>query len=283
LTKKLQLSILAAFLAFSRIIASMNIDIKLVKNPVLVLVVLMLVMSGSLMCESVQAAGGPPMLTDDPGTPGDQHWEINIAALRERDAMSTTWQLPLVDINYGVGDRLQLKAEMPWLLQNGAAENHNGLGNFLLGVKWRFYDEGEAGLQVSSYPQLQFNLSNSSLKQGLTEGGTGYLLPFEMVRGFGDVDVNLEFGRWFRPHSELDSWIGGVVLTYAISKGVEVMAELHTENAVHAGQSERIANLGLRYDVNANNTLLLSIGRDLHNDLSSPVSVMTYMGLQMRL
>src|SRR6266849_7689835 len=27
------------------------------------------------------AQGGPPMLTDDPGTPGNRHWEINTAAL----------------------------------------------------------------------------------------------------------------------------------------------------------------------------------------------------------
>jgi len=27
------------------------------------------------------AQGGPPMLTDDPGTPGDGKWEVNIAVL----------------------------------------------------------------------------------------------------------------------------------------------------------------------------------------------------------
>jgi hypothetical protein len=30
---------------------------------------------------SAFAQGGPPMVTDDPGTPGDGHWEINIASL----------------------------------------------------------------------------------------------------------------------------------------------------------------------------------------------------------
>jgi len=28
-----------------------------------------------------RAQGGPPMVTDDPDTPGDGHWEINLAAI----------------------------------------------------------------------------------------------------------------------------------------------------------------------------------------------------------
>ena len=31
----------------------------------------------------VLAQGGPPLITDDPGTPGDGHWEINIAEQSE--------------------------------------------------------------------------------------------------------------------------------------------------------------------------------------------------------
>src|SRR5438445_482716 len=30
------------------------------------------------------AQGGPPMVTDDPETPGDGHWEINIGAIATR-------------------------------------------------------------------------------------------------------------------------------------------------------------------------------------------------------
>jgi hypothetical protein len=28
---------------------------------------------------TVHAQGGPPMITDDPGTPGNGQWEINVA------------------------------------------------------------------------------------------------------------------------------------------------------------------------------------------------------------
>jgi hypothetical protein len=62
------------------------------------------------------AEAGPPLLTDDPGTPGDGHWEMNFAWTTERAADARHDEAPLVDLNYGVGDRVQLKFEMPWIV-----------------------------------------------------------------------------------------------------------------------------------------------------------------------
>ncbi len=53
--------------------------------------------------------GGPPMLTDDPGTPGDGQWEINTAFLEDRTASTRARSFPHVDLNYGWGDHIQLK------------------------------------------------------------------------------------------------------------------------------------------------------------------------------
>src|SRR5215831_18405962 len=40
------------------------------------------VLSGAAaLATSALAQGGPPMVTDDPGTPGDGHWEINIGSI----------------------------------------------------------------------------------------------------------------------------------------------------------------------------------------------------------
>ena len=61
-----------------------------------------------------RAQGGPPLITDDPDTPGPGYWEINVATIFERHSHSHTLELPRVDANYGVGRRIQLKLEMPW-------------------------------------------------------------------------------------------------------------------------------------------------------------------------
>ena len=63
----------------------------------------------------LHAQGGPPMLTDDPGTPGDGHWEINTAVTTEQRPGERSSEPPLLDLNYGIGDRIQLKYEAAWV------------------------------------------------------------------------------------------------------------------------------------------------------------------------
>jgi len=46
------------------------------------------------------------MVTDDPCTPGNGNWEINLAWLGERSAAETAQDVPLLDMNYGVGERV---------------------------------------------------------------------------------------------------------------------------------------------------------------------------------
>src|SRR5436190_5177815 len=86
--------------------------------------------------------GGPPFATDDPGTPGNRRWEVNLAFTVETREREHTFETPLLDANYGLGDRIQLKVEIPWIVQHTeGAGTDRGLGNLLFGAKWRFLDE----------------------------------------------------------------------------------------------------------------------------------------------
>jgi hypothetical protein len=64
---------------------------------------------------SALAQGGPPMITDDPDTPGPGYWEINLAGITEKSQSERRYEAPTADINYGVGKRIQLKFEIPWV------------------------------------------------------------------------------------------------------------------------------------------------------------------------
>jgi hypothetical protein len=232
------------------------------------------------------AQAGPPMITDDPGTPGDGHWEINIAALTEQTRSADSYELPLVDINYGIGERIQLKYEMPWVVQQRDGAHSSGIGNGLAGVKWRFFDAGDDGWQISMYPQVQFNPPGSdSAHRGLADPGTNWLLPFEFQHKLGSsgASIGFEGGRWFRGAAQADSWIAGVVVGQEASKGLEFMAELHDEAAVGKGGDELILDFGTRWDFSERYTLLVSAGRDLHDSLAETSSLIAYLGLQMRL
>src|SRR5580704_2214334 len=107
-------------------------------------------LSGVMAAVQVTLAG-PPLLTDDPGTPGPNHWEINLAMTAEQDARLWSFETPLLDLNYGVGERIQLKYEAPWVESEPPnARVRSGPGESLVGVKWRFLDQEKVGVDVST-------------------------------------------------------------------------------------------------------------------------------------
>jgi hypothetical protein len=242
-----------------------------------------------LMLAAVQgiarAQGGPPMITDDPGTPGDRHWEINLAWTDQHAGGETLYGLPLLDANYGVGDRIQLNYQASWNVSHAAdAGDEQGLSASQLAVKWRFYDAGESGLQVSTYPRVIFPdpHPDPSDRSG-PDTRTSYFLPIEIARDFGSFALNVDFGHTFSPLHAGRGWSGGLCLGHTVTKGWEVDAELHINSSEDLGQSEVIANLGTRVDLGEHTTLILAVGRDLSNGLADKVTLLSYVGIQFRL
>jgi hypothetical protein len=231
-----------------------------------------------------RAQGGPPMITDDPGTPGNGHWEINLATLSDFMSNLREYELPLIDLNYGLGDSLQLKYEVPFVLQDESGDSRSGLGNSLIGVKWRFHDARPDAWRVSTYPQVLFNNPNSAApRRGLAAAGTSIFLPVEFAKSYPGFDVDFELGRWVRPGARADSWTAGVVVAHHIRGPVEIMAEVHEEGSINFARNEPVVNLGMRWDQSARFTLLAAIGRDLHNGFGVPNTLLTYLGIQLHL
>lgn len=224
-------------------------------------------------------AGSPPMITDDPGTPGNAQWEINVGWIYEHaDANPAEHEAPLLDINYGWGDRVQLKYEVPWVVVEGEG---SGLGNSLLGVKWRFLDSGEQGWNVSTYPQVELrNPGSRSVERGLAEPGTTVLLPFEFERGFEAFTLGFELGRAFSSRDE-DQWYGGIVLARDLTPGVEGLLELHGDSVVGFERTTVTANVGAVWEVADHGALLVSVGRDLHDALNDSKRTLAFAGWQM--
>jgi hypothetical protein len=72
---------------------------------------------------AAHAQGGPPMITDDPGTPGDGQWEINAAYLEDRTSLARDRSFPHIDFNYGLGEHIQLKYETGYLFESGTGSD----------------------------------------------------------------------------------------------------------------------------------------------------------------
>jgi hypothetical protein len=225
------------------------------------------------------------MITDDPGTPGNGHWEINVAWTDQELPGSTLLGLPLLDANYGVGDRIQLNYQGSWNeLRDSGEPAQEGMSDSQLAVKWRFYDAGETGLQMSMYPRITFpNPGSDSDQRGTADPNTTFLLPFEVRRDFGVVSVNVDFGHTFSSAPGERNWMGGLCLGREVSKGWELDAEVHVTASDGLQRSEVILNAGTRYDFSEHATLLLAVGSDARDTLAPRTSLLTYVGLQVRL
>ncbi|MGH8246051.1 MAG: hypothetical protein ACREUU_06440, partial [Gammaproteobacteria bacterium] len=210
------------------------------------LVVLLALPSFSGAWRHALAQGGPPLLTDDPETPGSRRWEINIAYTLEQARREREFQSPLLDLNYGLGDRIQLKFELPWaIVSRDDNPRRNGLGNSLAGVKWRFLDAERRGIAMSLYPQLTFNNPTSSVDRGVVERGSRFKVPVEMSRSFGRFAVNGEFGYEGVQHQN-DERLYGIALGYEVSRRLELLSEIHGIELRGPGEGEVLINVGGR-------------------------------------
>jgi hypothetical protein len=224
------------------------------------------------------AQGGPPLLTDDPDTPGPGHWEINFSFLRERTRHTRLSETPRLDVNYGVGRRIQLKVEMPYLSRKeDGGPAATGVGSTVAGVKWRFLGQEGQKIAWSVYPQYEFNLADASVAKGLVEYGHVLLLPTELTLEVRPIELNIEVGRTFSSR-RADEWVYGLATEASIAHRVELLGELHGEKADRA--TELIVNGGARVQVTAQLTAMLAIGHAVHGSPEERPRLLVYAGLQ---
>jgi hypothetical protein len=225
-------------------------------------------------------SAGPPMLTDDPDTPGPGVWEINFATTAERSGGDWSWELPIVDINYGVGETIQMKFEVPWIFSDieGAAVD-SALGNPEVGIKWRFLDQEKYAWNVATYPQYAFEAPNSSIRRGVVEQGAEFLLPVEIGKDFGDVIVYGEAGyAWI--DGGVNEWIFGAVGGYEVSDRLTLMTELYWIAEESFDEDTLIIAAGLKWNFSNTLALLGSGGRSLREPAGEGEITVFYLGLQ---
>jgi hypothetical protein len=282
--------------------------------------VVIFLLAAFLLAATAHAQGGPPFKTDDPETPGNQHWEINFGWLGGRNPGDGAYSIPDFDINYGLGDRIQLKYEIPIAVHEvrgttGNVEQNSvpipgrvevGLGESLLGVKWRFYqhtagvstartsqgEAPEANFSISTYPQLSLNNPTSSVRRGIVSSGPQFLLPMEANARIGPIRVDGELGYWFTDGNVPQSWVRGAMVGHEFTRSTEAYVELYDQqdaNRVNGLAKQRDATLGLggrrALDKHHSVLLLLMGGRSFQKVVSGngESSWIAYVGIQLLL
>jgi hypothetical protein len=227
-----------------------------------------------------RAQGGPPYYTNDPGTPGNKQWEINLGYMPFLYSGSSVTHTPDVDINFGLGDRIQLTFENAYLrVWDPAAGTRYGLGQDQLGFKWRFYDSEEKGFAVSVFPQVSLNNPNSSVDRGITPRGASVILPVEFSKKLGWLNLNWEAGYNF-VHLGGDGYLAGVVAGHDFNEKLEMDAEFYAVGTFHPAVNADTFGIGARYKIHPPFILLLMAGRSLQGARNGQPYFVGYFGMQ---
>lgn len=224
------------------------------------------------------AQGGPPLVTDDPETPGDGHWEVNLAATG--DHTSGRWQIaaPDADINYGWGEHVQLKLDVPWnFVQESGQPWKSGLGSSQVGVKWRFVDIEDSGFSMSVYPQYTWNWLPSSASRGITTPGEQFFLPVEFATVVNDFGLAIEVGPNFVRDGP-NQFVAGTAVGHACGANLECVGEVHVTADPHSAQT--LVDLGFHWKLNESLFLLGAAGREFGPSNPDQSRFHFYLGFQ---
>jgi hypothetical protein len=225
------------------------------------------------------AQGGPPLETDDPGTPGPGHVELNVSAQGEWEAGGTAYDAPRLDASVGVGSRLQLKLEVPWRVATAPAQpTETGVGNVGLGIKWRFVEEGP--LTVSTYPQLDLPRSESAQEKGIAESDAEFLLPLEIAWSTSPAALNMEIGYQHAPGS--DEIVYGLAVAHDPAAWLELLGECHGSGETDFTHQGVLCGLGFRWKLEQAASLMGAYSAAVAGTAEDRPDHRAYGGVQLR-
>lgn len=177
------------------------------------------------------AVSSPPMEMDDPGTPGRRGIEVNFVGSMIHLGPGRSAET-LFDANYGIGDRIQLKYERPYIKEGAVGEPYQrGLGATEFGIKWRAIDHG--GLALAFYPQYQmddgFTIRDENGDPEESEGRSVYfpVLVSKEVHRVYTVGANVGYRRNLEKRGDDANFAIGA--GRAIGEYTRVLAEVYSE------------------------------------------------------
>ena len=227
------------------------------------------------------AQGGPPMITDDPGTPGNGKWENNIAIAFSHVPNEWSIDTPAIDLNYGWGDHIQLTLQGgPTLLKRSDHGLIGGLGGTEAAVKWRFLDEEKSGFDMSMFPRIIFNIQQSSGRRGLAEDGTRFQIPFQAAKTLGRWHLDAEFGPLASSVGRSE-WLYGIVGGFDVAKPTMLMAELHGTSRMNFSRDVLAVNFGVRQTLTEHCVFIGSLGHEVREMNDEPLAFIGYFGVQL--
>lgn len=215
------------------------------------------------------------MLTTDPGTPGNNHWEIN-TSLNFHFAVLSGIQLPATEIVYGIGSHFQLSTQLPMPNLDLNKSHFTALSQPQAGMKYRILDEEENFVSLSVYPQIILPIKR---RQDLQ-----VFLPFEFEKTIGSFCIGEEFGYFVLNNPNV--FFNGTLIGFRFENNIELMGEFYVTAVLNTPHSTSgLLNIGMRKELNNKHVVMMAqVGTELLTPLNEDrQSLVGLLGIQILL
>src|SRR5262249_10288957 len=143
----------------------------------------------------IDARGGAPFVTDDPGTVALGHVELLPFYQGTLGGAGRTGASPGLELHFGVLDGVELDV-VPSLAFSSpsGASTQRGYGDTTLGLKWRLIEESETVPLVSLVPK--YTIATGDSAKGLGNGGSQVFLALAAQKSAGSFQTYGNAGYW---------------------------------------------------------------------------------------
>lgn len=115
-----------------------------------------------------------PLISDDAGTQGQGRFQLEVNSdngSQTTDGVQTKINIANTTLTYGLTDTVDIAANVAYQrIREGASSTSSGMGDSVLFLKWRFYENN--GWSLALKPQV--SLPNGDEKAGIGNGRIGY-------------------------------------------------------------------------------------------------------------
>lgn len=211
----------------------------------------------SLIAPSVVWAG-PPFLTDDPEPTETGHWEI-YGPLIEGDGKGIDFQGSVgAELNYGAAPGVQVTVGLPLGYSHDATGMKWGAADVAVSVKYRFYHDEDAGIQIAAFPGLTLPTASNGMGNGKVTG----LLPVWFQKDSGSWSAFGGGGYAINPgDGNRNYWTGGIAVSRQVTSKLLIGIEADRQGAdTINGKGSTSMGIGAIYQLQAPFRLLASGG-----------------------
>lgn len=205
-----------------------------------------------------------PFITEDTGVLGKGRALVEIHGERARDGGARGLELG-AKLAYGIGESVDLQAELPYLRERADGQASEGRGDLWLGLKWRFHDEGPLSLAVLPSMTLPTGRDEAGLGAGRRTYGADVVAAYEL----GRLEA-LAHAGWLRNRNTLGERESLRHLSFAVAwmatEALRLIVDLSrdTNPDPTTSQSVREALVGMTYQLSPD----IDLGLGLKTGLS---------------